>query len=136
MDLEMGNYKKRKYPSPTSCSPVDPMAVTEPALRRLVQNGTFGDVARGENGSVLSTWLVRHNAQSAMIDQDDPRLRAHAEVCVDKPKSVFAIEVRALNMSGRPDAVCQRLCDEGTSLVSGTGTQLHWRAAPPAGRCT
>ena len=96
----MVKYKKRK---PAGSSPINPMTVIEPALRRLVQNGTLGDVAAGEEvGSVLPTWLVRHNLLEAMIDQDDPRLRAHAKVCVDKPKSVFMIEVRARKLSGIP----------------------------------
>ena len=101
-DLEMIKFKKRK---PSSGVPIDPMTVTEPALRRLIQSGTLGDVAKGENGSVLPTWLVRHRLVSAMIDHDDPRVRAHVKVCVDKPKSVFVISVKARKLKGiRGDA--------------------------------
>ena len=78
-DLGMIKFKKRK---PSSGVPNDPMAVTEPALRRLIQSGTLGDVAKGESGSVLPTWRVRHRLVSAMIDHDDPRVRAHVNVKV------------------------------------------------------
>ena len=44
-ELEMGKFKKRKL---RTFLPNDPMPVTEPALRRLVQNGTLGDIAAGD----------------------------------------------------------------------------------------
>ena len=49
------------------------MTVTEPALRRLIQSGTLGDVAKGESGSVLPTWRVHHRLVSAMIDHTTTR---------------------------------------------------------------
>ena len=57
-------------------------------------------VAGKEDGTVLPAWLLRHKIQDKWIEENDPRVFAHAKVCVDKPKSVFELQVRPRVLPG------------------------------------